>query len=143
MEPTAVLPATETMRSLLDDYFAAWGGADESQVLAFFAEGMLLRVPMGTLEGITAIRDNFVRPVLAAFPSNRHSIRSLVHDMNRVAVEWDLEAVHTGPFAGVEASGKTARVPGCSVYEYDLNTKQFVSGAIYFDVGTLIQQISG
>jgi hypothetical protein len=53
-------------------------------------------------------------------------------------VEWSFEAVHKGPFANVEATGKQVQVPGCSFYEYDLGTRKIPAGRIYFDVATLI-----
>jgi predicted ester cyclase len=60
---------------------------------------------------------------------------------NLVAAEWSFEAVHKGPFANVEATGKQVQVPGCSFYEYDLGTRKIPAGRIYFDVGTLLRQI--
>jgi predicted ester cyclase len=88
------------------------------------------------------VRDNFVRPFIAAFPGNVHSIRNLAHAKNLVAVEWNFEAVHKGTFANVEATGKKVQVPGCSFYEYDLETRTIPAGRIYFDFATLLRQIN-
>jgi hypothetical protein len=49
--------------------------------------------------------------------------------------------VHTGAFAGVEATRKKVQVPGCSFYEYDLGMRKIPAGRIYFDVATLLRQI--
>ena len=87
------------------------------------------------------MRDNFVRPFIAAFPGNVHAIQNLAHAKNLVAVEWRFEAVHTGPFANVEATGKQVKVPGCSFYEYDLGARKIPAGRIYFDFATLLRQI--
>ena len=87
------------------------------------------------------MRDNFVRPFIAAFPGNVHSIRNLAQAKNLVAVEWSFEAVHKGAFANVKATGKRVQVHGCSFYEYDLGTRKIPAGRIYFDFATLLRQI--
>ena len=141
MQIAAVQPSPEVVRSFLDEYFAAWSGTDESSVLAYYSDDVVLQLPMGTLEGKAAVRDNFVRPFLSAFPGNRHVIRNLAFGVNLVAVEWSFEAVQSGAFAGVPASGKQVQVPGCSMYEYDLAAKTITNGRIYFDVAALMRQL--
>jgi steroid delta-isomerase-like uncharacterized protein len=82
-----------------------------------------------------------VRPFIAAFPGNVHSIRNLAHTTNLVAVEWSFDAEHKGAFANIPASGKKVHVPGCSFYEYNLTTRKIPAGRIYFDFATLLRQI--
>jgi predicted ester cyclase len=91
--------------------------------------------------GKTAVRDNFVRPFIAGFPGNVHSIRNLAHAKGLAAVEWTFEAEHSGPFANIGATGKRVGIPGCSFYEYNLETRQIPAGRIYFDFATLLRQI--
>ena len=66
------------------------------------------------------MRDNFVRPFVSGFPGNVHAIRNLAFAPNLGAVEWSFEAVHSGAFADIPASGKHVQIPICSFYEYDL-----------------------
>ena len=141
MQAVAIQAAPEDVCAFMQEYFDAWKGTDENKLLAYFRDDVVLHVPTGTLEGKTAVRDNFVHPVMAAFPGNVHAVRTFAHATNLVAVEWSFEAVHTGPFAGVEATGKQVRVPGCSFYEYDLATRTIPAGRIYFDFATLLRQI--
>jgi steroid delta-isomerase-like uncharacterized protein len=82
-----------------------------------------------------------VRPFIAAFPGNVHSIRNLAHTTDLVAVEWSFDAEHKGTFANIPASGKKVQVPGCSFYEFNLTTKKIPAGRIYFDFATLLRQI--
>ena len=96
-----------------------------------------MQLPTGTLEGKTAVRDNFVRPFIGAFPGNVHAIRKLVHATNLVVVEWSFEAMHTGAFANIQATGRQVQVPGCSFFEYDLSRRAIMAGRIYFDLGTV------
>jgi steroid delta-isomerase-like uncharacterized protein len=132
----------DEVRAFIQEYFDAWKGTDEGKILAYYSDDVVLDLPMGRLEGKAAVRDNFVRPFIAAFPGNVHAIRNLAHAANLVAVEWNFEAVHTGAFAGIAPAGKAVRVPGCSIYEYDLETRTIPAGRIYFDPAALIRQIS-
>ena len=141
MQVAAAQAAPESVRAFIQEYFDAWKGTDEDKILAYYSDNVLIHLPTGTLEGKTAVRDNFVRPFITAFPGNVHSIRNLAHAKNLVAVEWSFEAVHKGTFANVEATGKKVQVPGCSFYEYDLGTRKIPAGRIYFDVATLLRQI--
>jgi len=141
MPAVAIQAAPEDVLAFIQEYFDAWKGTDEHTILAYYSDDIVLHLPTGTLEGKTAVRDNFVRPFIAAFPGNVHAIRNLAHAKNLVAVEWSFEAVHKGPFANVEATGKQVQVPGCSFYEYDLGTRKIPAGRIYFDFATLLRQI--
>jgi steroid delta-isomerase-like uncharacterized protein len=142
MQVAAVQAAPESVRAFIQEYFDAWKGTDEHKILAYYSDDVVIYLPTGALEGKTAVRDNFVRPFIEAFPGNVHSIRNLAHAKNLVAVEWSFEAVHKGAFANVEATGKKVQVPGCSFYEYDLGTRKIPAGRIYFDFATLLRQIS-
>jgi steroid delta-isomerase-like uncharacterized protein len=141
MQASATQAVSDDVRAFIQEYFDAWKGTDEQRILAYYSENIVIDLPTGTLKGRAAVRDNFVRPFIAGFPGNVHSIKNLVHATNLAAVEWSFEAVHKGPFANLEATGKEVRVPGCSFYEYDLSTRKIPTGRIYFDFATLMRQI--
>ena len=129
------------VREFLDEYFKAWEGTDVNQILDYYSDDVVIHLPTGTLDGKAAVKDNFVRPFIAGFPGNVHIPVNLAHAKNLVAVEWRFEATHSGPFAGLPATGKQVKVPGCSFYEYDLGRRQITAGRIYFDLGSLMRQI--
>ena len=141
MQVAAVQAAPDNVRAFIQEYFDAWKGVEEDKILAYYSDDVVIHLPTGTLEGKAAVRDNFVRPFIAAFPGNVHSIRNLAHAGNLVAVEWSFEAVHKGAFANIEATGKRVQVPGCSFYEFDLAPRKIPAGRIYFDFATLLRQI--
>jgi len=141
MQATATQAAPEDVRAFIQEYFDAWKGTDEDKILAYYADDVVLHLPTGTLEGKQAVRDNFVRPFIAAFPGNVHAIRNLAHARNLAAVEWSFEAVHTGTFLNIPATGREVRVPGCSFYEYDRVSRKIPAGRIYFDPSALLRQI--
>src|SRR5882672_4248921 len=141
MQAKGTQATPEEVRAFVQEYFDAWKGTDEDKILSYYSDDVVIHLPTGTLEGKMAVRDNFVRPFIAAFPGNVHSIRNLAHTKNLVAVEWSFDAEHRGTFANIEATGKKVQVPGCSFYEYDLTTRKIPAGRIYFDFATLMGQI--
>lgn len=141
MQVVAMQAAEDDVRAFVEEYFASWTGTDEDKILAYYSDDIILRVPAGTFKGKTAVRDNFVRPFITAFPGHVNVILNLAYGKNLVAVEWSFEGVHTGPFGNIEATGEQVQVPGCSFYEYDLATRMIPAGRSYFNVATLLQQI--
>jgi steroid delta-isomerase-like uncharacterized protein len=133
----------ESVRAFIQEYFDAWKGTDEDKILAYYADDVVIHLPTGVLDGKAAVRDNFVRPFIAGFPGNVHAIRNLALAPNLAAVEWSFDAVHSGEFAGIPASGKEVQVPGCSIYEHDLARRVITAGRIYFDPASLTRQIGG
>ncbi|PYU51937.1 MAG: hypothetical protein DMG53_00960, partial [Acidobacteria bacterium] len=77
MQVAAAQAAPENVRAFIQEYFDAWKGTDEDKILAYYSDDVVIQLPTGTLEGKIAVRDNFVRPFIAAFPGNVHSIRNL------------------------------------------------------------------
>jgi steroid delta-isomerase-like uncharacterized protein len=141
MQAVGMQAAEEDIRVFIEEYFASWTGNDEQKILAYYSDDIVLHVPTGKLEGKVAVRDNFVRPFITAFPGHVNVILNLAYGKNLVAVEWSFEGVHAGRFGNVEATGKQVQVPGCSFYEYDLAARMIPAGRSYFDVATLLRQI--
>jgi steroid delta-isomerase-like uncharacterized protein len=99
-------------------------------------------IPGMLMEGKAALRDQFVRPFIAAFPGNRHIVKNMVFGQGVVAVEWSFEGAHSGPFAGRPATGTAVKVPGCGVYEFDAGSRKISGARIYLELTTLLRQIS-
>src|SRR5215813_15495640 len=130
------------VRAFIEEYFEAWSGTDEDLILSFYSETILLEIPGAIINGKAALRDQFVRPFVAGFPGNRHVVKSMIFGKEVVVVEWGLEAAHKGPFAGTLATGAAVKLPGCGVYQFDPVNRQITAARIYFDVTTLLKQIS-
>lgn len=142
MPAAGMQPAPEDVRAFIQEYFDAWKGTNEDKILAYYSDDVVLDLPTGTLVGKAAVRDHFVHPFVTAFPGNVHSIRNLAHARNLVAVEWSFDAIHKGAFDGIAATGRSVQVPGCSMYEYDFDSRTIPAGRIYFDISTLMRQLS-
>lgn len=139
--PTA-LASVNDIRAFIDEYFEAWSGTDEDRILSYYAENVSLEIPGVLINGRAALRDQFVRPFIAGFPGNRHITKDMIFGKDAVVVEWSFEADHSGPFAGRPATGSAVKLPGCGVYEFDSVNRQITAARIYFDVTTLLKQIS-
>src|SRR6516165_5016987 len=89
----------------------------------------------------SAVREQFVRPFITAFPGNRHFVKNIILGRDVAVIEFTFKAEHKGPFDGRAATDARIELPGCGVYEYDSARRQITAARIYFDVGTLLKQI--
>jgi PAS domain S-box-containing protein len=142
MTSSTVLQPAFDVESFINEYYGAWSGTDEHRILSYYADNVVLQIPGVIMEGKEALRDQFVRPFITAFPGNWHRVKNLIGGRGVAIVEFTFEAEHTGPFAGHAATGARVVVPGCGVYEYDAGKRQITAARIYFDVGTLLQTIT-
>ena len=139
---TCFRPSDSDIRAFIDEYFEAWHGTDEDRILSYYTENVSLEIPGMLMNGKAALRDQFVRPFIAGFPGNVHIVKKMIFAKDVVVVEWSFEADHKGPFAGRAATGSAVKVPGCGVYEFDPVNRKITAARIYFDVPTLLKQIS-
>ncbi|HTK42543.1 MAG TPA: PAS domain-containing protein [Gemmatimonadales bacterium] len=139
MAASTALRSAFDVASFINEYYGAWGGTDEDRIMSYYAENVVLQIPGALMKGKEALRDQFVRPFITAFPGNRHVVKKMVFGPGVVVVEFSFEAQHKGPFGGHAATGAQVTLPGCGVYEYDAAKRQITAGRIYFDGGTLLQ----
>ena len=142
MAVSSPLVSDSDVRAFIDEYFKAWEGTDENRILSYYSETVSLEIPGAIISGKTALRNQFVRPFVAGFPGNRHVVKNMIFGKDFVVVEWSFEAAHKGPFAGTAATGAAVKLPGCGVYQFDPLKRQITAARIYFDVTTLLKQIS-
>jgi predicted ester cyclase len=139
---SSVLVSVSDIRAFIDEYCKAWQGTDEDYILSYYAERVSVEIPGMLINGKAALRDHFVRPFIAAFAGNRHIVKNMIFGKDIVVVEFSFEADHNGPFAGRAATGNPVKVPGCGVYEFDPVNRKITMARIYFEVATLLKQIS-
>ena len=142
MATRSALRSVVDIESFIYEYFDAWGGIDEDRIMSYYADDVTVQIPGTLMQGSLAVREQFVRPFIAGFPGNRHTVKNWIFGRNVVVVEWSFEAEHKGPFGGRDATHARVEVPGCGVYEYDSAKRQITAARIYFDVGTLLKQIA-
>ncbi|MBV9927507.1 MAG: PAS domain-containing protein [Acidobacteria bacterium] len=142
MAVSTAIESVSDVESFIEEYYDAWSGTDLDRIMSYYAEDVVLQIPGLLMEGKEAVRDQFARPFITAFPGNRHLVKNMIFGPGVVTVEFIFEATHQGPFAGHAATGAQISLPGCGVYEYDSAKRQITAGRIYFDVATLLQTIT-
>ena len=142
MAASIALASESDIRAFIDEYYKAWGGTDESRILSYYHENVLVELPGILINGKAELRDKFVRPFSAAFAGNRHIVKNMIFGKEIVVVEFSFEADHNGPFAGRAATGIPVKVPGCGVYEFDPRNRKITAARIYFEFAALLKQIS-
>jgi predicted ester cyclase len=142
MAASTTIASVDDIRAFIDEYFKAWEGTDEDLILSYYSETVSLEIPGTIINGKAALRDQFVRPFIAGFPGNRDVVKNMIFGKDVVVVEWSFEAAHKGPFAGTAATGTAVKLPGCGVYQFDPVKRQVTAARIYFDITTLLKQIS-
>jgi len=142
MAAFTALASDSDVRAFIDEYYKAWGGTNEDRILSYYADNVLVELPGILINGKAELRDQFVRPFIAAFAGNRHIVKNTIFAKNTVVVEFSFEAEHNGPFAGRAATGSPVKVPGCGVYEFDPVHRKITVARIYFEFATLLKQIS-
>lgn len=77
---------------------------------------------IGTPTGFSA--DNFLEPSKAyylAFPDLKHSIKDIIFNDGTVSCRIVAEGTHSGPFQGVEATGKSISVEAIVMFKLENN----------------------
>ena len=141
MAASAALGYVFDIEPFMIEYYAAWGGTDEDRIMSYYADNVTIQIPGSLMQGKLAVREQFVRPFIAAFPGNRHFVKNIVFGQESAVIEFTFKAKQTGPFAGYVGTDASIELPGCGFYEYDSAKRQISSARIYFDVGTLLKQI--
>jgi steroid delta-isomerase-like uncharacterized protein len=76
----------------------------------------------------------------AAFPDQRHEhVRMHVADDDTIVAEFDLLGTNTGPFLGMEPTGRAFRVPVIAVFGFDGD--RISNERVYLDGASLLRQI--
>jgi hypothetical protein len=141
MAVATALRSVVDIESFMVEYYAAWGGMDEDRIMSYYADDLTVQIPGSLMQGKSAVREQFVRPFITAFPGNRHFVKNMIFGRDVAVIEFTFRAEHKGPFAGHAATDARIELPGCGVYHYDSARRQITSAHIYFEVGTLPKQI--
>jgi steroid delta-isomerase-like uncharacterized protein len=85
--------------------------------------------------------EQYFRESRTAFPDQRNELISLRHADDAVIVEFWLLGTHRGPLAGIEPTGRAFRCRMTSFFLFDASG--LVCERVYFDTGTILQQLTG
>jgi ketosteroid isomerase-like protein len=96
MAASTALASVSDVRAFIAEYYKAWSGTDEDHILSYYAEAVSVELPGMLLNGKAALRDQFVRPFIAAFAGNRHIVKNMIFGKDVVVVEFLSGQVKTG-----------------------------------------------
>jgi len=82
----------------------------------------------------------FHRGQRTAFPDQRHEhVRTHFADDDTIVTEFDLIGTNTGPFMGLEPTGKSFRVAVVAIFTFE--GEGITNERVYFDAASLVRQI--
>jgi steroid delta-isomerase-like uncharacterized protein len=127
---------------VIDEHFRSEVDQEFERTLATFGEHGTPHyeiVPTGQVfDGPDEVME-YYRTTRTAFPDQRHDdVRLHVAD-DAVIAEFQLLGTNTGPFYGLEPTGKAFRVPIIAVFTFDGDS--ITNERIYFDSADLLKQI--
>ena len=103
----------ETVRRLYDEYL----NQNRSEALPFLVSEDVVLHTATEERGIAAYAALTDR-LRVAFPDMQFTICDLIVNDDRVAVRWTMEATHTGPLAGIPATGKRVLQRANVIYRF-------------------------
>jgi steroid delta-isomerase-like uncharacterized protein len=89
-------------------------------------------------DGEAAVRGYYAN-TRAAFPDQRNEVVALRHTDDGVIVEFDLLGTHSGPLAGMAATGREFRCRMIALFLFDGD--RIDCERVYFDSGTILRQL--
>ncbi|HJQ84742.1 MAG TPA: ester cyclase [Candidatus Binatia bacterium] len=96
-------------------------------------------IPTGEVyDGRDAVAGYYARS-RAAFPDQRNELHALHHADDAVIAEFDLLGTHTGPFLGIEPTGKAFRCPMVALFLF--RGDRIICERVYFDAATILRQL--
>ena len=133
----------ESYRSLLDRYVELYNAGDLDGVMELYAQDSSQRMPDGTFEGRSVIRDRLAKE-LAAFSDLAHRVVSYVEEGDAFADEFVFVGTHTGPVTlpdGTElpATGKRIEVQGMELVR--VRDGKVVLDNLYYDNAAVAAQL--
>ncbi len=101
MATSTALESVFDVESFINEYYDAWSGTDEDRIMSYYAENVALHIPGALMAGKEAVREQFVRPFITAFPGNHHRVKNMIFGTGVVTVEFSFEAQHKGHSAAI------------------------------------------
>jgi steroid delta-isomerase-like uncharacterized protein len=93
-------------------------------------------------DGADAVAE-YYRASRAAFPDQRNENTVLHAAEDAVIAEFDLIGTHLGELRGIPPTGRGFRCRMCAVFEFEPGGDKIVCERVYFDQGTIAQQLLG
>lgn len=112
--------------TILKAWNGAWGQGDLSSFERILAPNYIRRSKTGT-EDFESLKST-ITDMHSAFPDSTVKILQIIEDGDRVAIHWQTQGTHQGPFMDVPPTGRAVTVSGASFlrFENDQLAEEFV-----------------
>jgi len=122
---------------------AVWNAGDFSHLDETVSERYTIKHDPGDAwDGQTIDRDTFVKRVMYsrnAFPDLTFDIQEMVTEAQRVVAFWMMSGTHEGDLTNLPATGKTFKVSGITIYDFDAGGRVCGHTQAYDRLGFLAQ----
>ena len=137
------MPAVGEMRAareaLVREHMDSENRHDFDATIATFAHPRYELIATGEVyDGEAAVRGYYASS-RTAFPDQRNEVIALHHTDDGVIVEFDLLGTHSGPLAGMAATGHEFRCRMIALFGFDGD--RIDCERVYFDAGTILRQL--
>lgn len=130
--------STETNKAIVRRYLEQVIGKGQADLIGeFLAEGIELH-GAGLAPGLPAVAQ-WVAAMIAALPDRKLTINDVVAEGDKVTVRTTLTGTHQGEMEGIPATGKTASIPGITIFRMDKG--KIAEGWVLNDHLSLMQQL--
>ena len=125
--------------AVVRDHMESENRHDFDTTIATFSHPRYELIATGEVyDGEDAVRGYYAR-TRAAFADQRNEVISLHHADDGGIVEFDLLGTHTGPLAGMAATGGEFRCRMVALFLFD--GERICCERVYFDSGTILRQL--
>ena len=110
--------STEDNKALVRRFYdEVWGRRNFDAADDIFAQDYIRHdLRPGNAPGGPVGQKKVAAEFLAAFPDWQQTIELMVAEGDLVVARWTAEGTHTGPWGGVAATGKRARISGVNIF---------------------------
>jgi steroid delta-isomerase-like uncharacterized protein len=137
MSPTAAV--RDAREALVREHMESENRHDFDATIATFSHPHYELIATGEVyDGEAAVRDYYAN-TRAAFPDQRNEVIAFHHADDGVIVEFDLLGTHTGPLAGMAATGRDFRCRMVAFFLFDGD--RIDCERVYFDSATILRQL--
>ncbi len=110
------------MREKVERLHAIWNTGDLGAISEVYSDDFIGHMPKGWERsefcGHEGVRDAILR-VRNAFSGWREDIQELLIDGDKAVTRYISTGTHTGPFIGLEATGRSVKIDEISIYRFD------------------------
>jgi len=83
-----------------------------------YSENVILHGYSGVEPGLDSVR-RYYAGVWSVFPDARVIAEDLIETDDKVILRFTMVATHTQPFLGIEATGRSVRIPGMTILRFE------------------------